>query len=280
MDAIEIIKKEVLEEESIKEFIKKHNLSRDVVDNNLLNFKIYKQANDICKGCMGKKTCAMDVYLEQVHLNYNGNNVNLILKKCPYVDAVNDEMLSFYFFPNDTFSGKPYSLDSRKEIYSKMKDYFKDPLNKKGFYLYGPFGTGKTYLLYSIAAKLSKMNIKVTLSYYPDMVRFVKGNFGDPKVEHMINNMKNVDVLMLDDVGGENNTAYIRDEILGPILQYRMVAKKPVFITSNYDINFLREHLKETKDATDSIKGDRIIERIRQLTDEYFIDGKNLRQTN
>lgn len=280
MDAIDILKKEVLEDESVKEFITKHKLGKEVIDTNLLNFKMYKDANDICKGCMGKKTCAMDVYLEQIHLDYNGSNVSLKLKKCPYVDTINEEMLSFYFFPKDTFSGKPYSLDSRKEIYSKMKDFFKDPLNKKGFYLYGPFGTGKTYLLYSIAAKLSKMNIKVALTYYPDMVRFVKGNFGDVRVEEMINKMKNVDVLMLDDIGGENNTAYIRDEILGPILQYRMVANKPVFISSNYDINFLREHLRETKDATDAIKGDRIIERIRHLTNEYTIEGKNLRQTN
>ncbi|MFA5542333.1 MAG: ATP-binding protein [Bacilli bacterium] len=280
MDAIDILKKEVLEDQSIIDFINKHNLNKEIVDFNLLNFKIYKDAREICKGCMGKKTCMMDVYLQQVHLDFSGNNVSLKLKKCPYVDTINEEMLSFYFFPNDTFEGKPYSLDSRKDIYSKMKDYFKDPLKKKGFYLYGPFGTGKTFLLYSIASKLSKMNIKVALTYYPDFVRFIKGNFGDPKVETMINNMKNVDVLMLDDIGGENNTAYIRDEILGPILQYRMVANKPVFITSNYDISFLRDHLRETKDATDAIKGDRIIERIRHLTNEYFIDGKNLRQTN
>ena len=83
---------------------------------------------------------------------------------------------------------------------------------------------------------------------------------------------------MLDDIGGENNTSYIRDEILGPILQYRMVAKKPVFFTSNFSIEDLRKHLKETKEGIDDIKGDRIVERIRQLTSETYLAGENLRQ--
>ena len=38
-----------------------------------------------------------------------------------------------------------------------------------------------------------------------------------------------VPVLILDDIGSEMNTQWVRDEVLGPILQFRMLEELPTF---------------------------------------------------
>ena len=55
--------------------------------------------------------------------------------------------------------------------------------------------------------------------FYPDLVRKVKSLIQDNKLEQGITELKNVDVLMLDDFGAENSTAFIRDEI-DPFISY------------------------------------------------------------
>ena len=84
-------------------------------------------------------------------------------------------------------------------------------------------------------------------------------------MEKLLLELKKVDVLMLDDLGGENNTAFVRDEILGPILQYRMNEELPVFATSNYNFLQLVEHFADTSLETDKLKAGRILQRIQYL---------------
>ena len=89
------------------------------------------------------------------------------------------------------------------------------------------------------------------------------------------NRVKNTKLLLIDDLGAENNTTWSRDEILCPILQYRMENNLPTFITSNLDLENLEKHL--SFNGTESIKAKRIIERINQLTIYKEMISKNLR---
>ena len=70
---------------------------------------------------------------------------------------------------------------------------------------------------------------------------------------------------MMDDIGGENMTPWFRDEVLVPILQYRLSAKLPVFMTSNFEYIQLVEALTVGKDDTSRVKAARLIQRIKDL---------------
>ena len=94
----------------------------------------------------------------------------------------------------------------------------------------------------------------------------------------LITKLKNIDVLFLDDFGGELNSSFIRDEFLGPILQYRMMSGLPVFMTSNYDIKSLTYHLSETKDESNIIKAQRIMERIIYMMKVVKLEDINYRR--
>ena len=79
--------------------------------------------------------------------------------------------------------------------------------------------------------------------------------------------LKDVDVLMLDDLGSENMTSWLRDEILGPVINYRLMENKPVFISSNIKPGDLEEHLAIDKAKENVLKARRIISRLNDMVD-------------
>lgn len=82
---------------------------------------------------------------------------------------------------------------------------------------------------------------------------------------------------MLDDIGAETQSAWFRDEVLGSILQYRMMEQLPVFFTSNFNLQELIGQLEETRGKVEQVKAKRIIERIKQVSNIVKIDGENRR---
>ena len=153
-----------------------------------------------------------------------------------------------------------------KEIIHFVQNYSKGKFHK-GLYLHGPFGTGKSYILGVIANELKKYGIPSDLIYVPELVREMKSSIKDDSLQTKIDRFKNVPVLMLDDIGAESLSAWFRDEVLGSILQHRMMEELPVFFTSNYDLKQLEAHLATSnRGDVETIKAGRIIERIRQLS--------------
>ena len=55
--------------------------------------------------------------------------------------------------------------------------------------------------------------------------------------------IKKVPLLLIDDIGAEGLTAYNRDEVLCPLLQYRMDNYLPTFFTSNLSLKELSKSI-------------------------------------
>ena len=169
------------------------------------------------------------------------------------------------------------SDENRYEVITWLNKFIKNyPNVKKGLYLHGNFGCGKTYLIVAMFNELAKKDIKSATVYWPEFLRYLKGSFSSDFNEKF-EMIKQMPILLLDDIGAENSTEWSRDEILGSLLQYRMENDLLTFFTSNFSLKELEEHLKYAKDKTASLKARRIIERIQYLTEEYQIIGKNMR---
>ena len=112
--------------------------------------------------------------------------------------------------------------------------------------------------------------------YYPEMLRNLKESFASDFDDKM-NLFKTCDVLLLDDLGAEHVTGWNRDEILSTILNYRMEEGLPTFITSNLNKDELIEHLSYTDNFKDTLKAERLIQRINQLTEDMELISKNRR---
>jgi len=168
----------------------------------------------------------------------------------------------------------------RAKVIKWLKEFYDNyELNRKlkGLYLHGSFGSGKSYILSALINELAKDNVYANIVYYPNLLRKLKESFNDNSYESELEGIMNCDILLLDDLGAENNTPWSRDEILGTILQYRMDNDLSTFITSNLNLEELETHLKATKDSTDKVKARRIIERIKQLTEDIELISENRR---
>lgn len=148
--------------------------------------------------------------------------------------------------------------------------------NHKGLYLHGTFGCGKTFLISAAFNELAKKRVSTEIVYLPELLRDLKSDFDS--FADKIDYLENVDLLLIDDIGAEKVTEWSRDEILGTILQHRMNNYKTTFFTSNLTIEELEEHLIISSNIDEKIKARRIIERVKQLTEDMELIGENKRK--
>ena len=131
-------------------------------------------------------------------------------------------------------------------------------------------------MIASLFNEMAKKNIKSVLVYYPEFLRSLKSSFNTTYNEQY-DYIRKVPLLLLDDIGAENSSSWSRDEVLGPLLQYRMENNLPTFFTSNLTIDELEKSLSISSSGVDKVKARRIIERIKQLSITQALISKNRR---
>lgn len=168
----------------------------------------------------------------------------------------------------------------RLPVFEKLLAFVEQyPTILKGLYLYGDFGVGKSFMVAALAHDLSeRRGVSSTLLHYPSFVIDVKNAIGDGNVKTLVDEIKLSEVLILDDIGAEQSTAWVRDEILQVILQYRMQENLPTFFTSNFNFEDLEVHFAKGKHGNDETwEARRVMERIRYLAEETRLEGVNRR---
>lgn len=175
-----------------------------------------------------------------------------------------------------------YYTDDRMPIIDKVISFIEKTKENpddfhQGIYLQGSFGVGKTYILGAMAKVLADLGKEVSLVHFPSFSVEIKAAIGDNTVEAKLNQFKETEILILDDIGAESMTAWLRDDILSTLLQYRMQHNLPTFFTSNFSMKQLEEeHLAQVR-GNEPVKAARIMERIRYLAKEVEMTGKNHR---
>lgn len=152
------------------------------------------------------------------------------------------------------------------------------PSYQKGVYLYGDFGVGKSYMMAALAHDLSeKRSVSTTLLHYPSFVLDVKNSISSGLVQEKVTAVKLAPILILDDIGAEQSSSWIRDEILQVILQHRMQENLPTFFTSNFNFSDLERHFATSKNGDETWQAKRVMERIKFLATEVRLEGVNRR---
>ncbi|EHI73549.1 primosomal protein DnaI [Streptococcus criceti] len=169
---------------------------------------------------------------------------------------------------------------SRSDVFQYLVNFvdrYPSP-NQKGLYIYGDMGIGKSFILAAMAHELSeKKAVETTMLHYPSFVIDIKNAINSGGVKEEIDAVKAVPVLILDDIGAEQTTSWVRDEILQVILQHRMLEELPTFFTSNYSLANLEAKFGNIKGADESWQAKRVMERIRYLAKDVHLLGENRR---
>lgn len=150
--------------------------------------------------------------------------------------------------------------------------------DNKGLYLYGNFGVGKSYLMAFLANLLSKTHqLSTTMLHYPTFVVDIKNAIGEGLVKEKIDGIKTAQVLIVDDIGAEQHSSWVRDDVLQVILQHRMQENLPTFFTSNFSLAELERHFAAGRSGDETWQAKRVMERIRFLATELHLEGVNRR---
>ncbi|MEG0794576.1 MAG: AFG1/ZapE family ATPase [Bacilli bacterium] len=238
----------------------------------------------MCKNCKGLYMCKHNVSGNVSFPEKNENKLDFIYMPCKFQKELVKDMLDKNKNINDIKNARMKNIDikdkNRVEIIKWLKNFY-DNYEKvntlKGLFLHGNFGSGKTYLIAALLNELEeKKNAYIEIVYFPELLRSIKDDFSISADK--LSYLQSVDILLLDDIGAENVTAWGRDEILGTILQSRMNNKLTTFFTSNLNIVELEKHLSISKGSEDVVKARRIIERIKQLSDDLELVSVNRRK--
>ena len=241
-----------------------------------------------CKNCKSLIECKNEVNGCVYYPRKDNDRLIFDYILCKYKNmAINEEKVNksiFFGIADEIKNAKMSDIDitdkKRVNVIKFLKSFYDNyPTEKKGLFLHGSFGCGKTYLVSALLNELAKKNYKTIIVYYPELLNKLKSSF-DNKSENyseLLKEIKKTDILLIDDLGAETVTNWSRDEVLGTILQYRMENNLSTFITSNLNIDELETHLSLAKNNMDKVKARRIIERIKQITTDIELISKNRR---
>ncbi|KOY81190.1 primosomal protein DnaI [Lysinibacillus macroides] len=287
-------RREILEHPRVQAFLAQHaqELNYDNIERNLPKLDEYISQSTECCGCDNTEHCTNYLKGFLPTLRVVRHTIEMDYVRCEQKireeerrDVAN--MIASMHMPKDVLQATIQDLsiddESRVMIAQKAAQFVKTTkemgqLPSKGFYLYGKFGVGKSFVLGALANELASLNIRSVVVFVPEFLREIKNAIGDNTLNEKIDYVKKAPVLMLDDLGAETMTAWTRDEVLGTIFHYRMAEQLPTFITSNFNYEELEHHLAQSqKGGVEIVKAGRIMERIKALTVPIEMRGKNRR---
>ena len=268
------------EDKTFRDIAKKLDLSPEILMRYTSTIKDCVKEFENCKNCKGIESCKNSIKGSMLVPIKQGSGVTLSYESCKKkLDEQYKENISLYDLPISLKNAnmKDILLDgNRKEVLKEVQAFYKDYLagkNPKGLYLVGNFGTGKSYIIAALFNALAKDGVKSVIVHTSELIRGLKESF-DTDYADRFDLFKNAEILLLDDIGSENVTAWSRDEVIEPLLQYRMDNHKTTFFTSNFDFDGLYKHFDINGSG---VKSERIMNRVKALSKEVKLICKNYR---
>ncbi|CAM3859772.1 primosomal protein DnaI [Alkalicoccus chagannorensis] len=288
------LRQEVLEHPYVQRFLEEEKIDEETAEASLNELYEYKQQWENCSRCPGLDACPNLMRGYQPVLEVHRGSIHTVYQSCPLKKREDEQrrhqsFMKSLYLPKEMLKVRFEDVEKDNTTRTKAKlaalafcAEIAPGEKADGLYIHGPFGVGKTFLVSAIANELADNEMETMLVYTPDFIRELKAGISDGSYQEKLDNVKRAPVLILDDIGAETMSAWVRDEVFGALLQFRMMEKLPTVFTSNFDLEELEMHLSSTTkggvEKVEQLKAGRIMERIRHLTEEVAMEGKNRRR--
>jgi DNA replication protein DnaC len=136
-------------------------------------------------------------------------------------------------FRDKTFETFSPDIAGVRRAYLRAVEYAKRP--QGWLVLFGNYGAGKTHLAAAIANAALRRQTRVLFAIVPDLLDHLRSTFGpssEVEYDDRFETIREVPLLILDDLGTENTTAWAREKLF-QIINYRYNDALPTVITSN-----------------------------------------------
>jgi DNA replication protein DnaC len=138
-------------------------------------------------------------------------------------------------FADKTFESFNPDIPGVRRAYVRAIEYAKQPHG--WLVLMGNCGCGKTHLAAAIANRLLQNDFQVLFAVVPDLLDHLRSTFGpssEVEYDKRFEDVRDAQVLILDDLGTENATDWAREKLF-QIINHRYNYAMPTVITSNKD---------------------------------------------
>lgn len=157
-----------------------------------------------------------------------------------------------------------FICDAENQKYMSMAYRYADRFyemrkNNIGLLIYGLPGTGKSYLSFCIVNKLLSKGVSVIACTSSKILQRVRelSSFGQEGTDSFLNSLQRVDLLLIDDLGAEENNSWAVSKLY-EIIDARYRAEKPLIITTNLELKSLEKRLTSADGVARTF--DRIVE--------------------
>ncbi|WP_182102152.1 primosomal protein DnaI [Niallia taxi] len=286
------MKEQVLNHSDVKSFLQENEeaITPRMLETGMMKLYEYANQSKECQKCPSLGQCINMMQGYHPKLVINRGAIDIQYDVCPRKimddsQKKKEKLIRSLHVPKDILKASFNTLDIGQERAQAVRaainfvKQYEPGQRQKGLYFFGEFGVGKSYLLGAIANELSQMQVSSMIVYVPELFREMKSSIADNTLNDKIESIKREPVLMLDDIGAETMSSWIRDEVLGPILQFRMLENLPTLFSSNFDFGGLEYHLTYSqRGEEEKMKAMRVMERIRYLADPIHVKGENKRK--
>lgn len=175
-----------------------------------------------------------------------------------------------YTFSNFDQDVSDEAMNARQRAMTYVFDWEEHRETGQGIYLCGDVGTGKTHLAVAVMNELmSKKRVPSLFVTIPELLDNLRGSYNDPgrNLDEWMDAVKNADLLVLDDLGSERVTEWVRERLF-VLINHRYREALPTVFTSNVGPKDLATQL-----------GERTASRVISMCDWIDLEGQDYRET-
>ena len=177
----------------------------------------------------------------------------------------NLDRLSHLTFENFRASGNPKAefiapqeISSLQEALQAAEEF---SIRLQGWLLLeGAYGCGKTHLAAAIANAAVHRGVPTLFITVPDLLDSLRFAYGNPETtfEARFEEIRNADLLVMDDFGTQNATAWAQEKLF-QIINYRYTNKLPTVVTTNLVLDEIESRIRSRLQDSDYVQHIRII---------------------
>ena len=180
--------------------------------------------------------------------------------------GLTDPVLRKHTFEND-LGYNPKQMGMAKQFVRHWDEFKKDSM---GLLLWGPVGTGKSFIAGCIANALLDQGVPVMMTNFARLLNKLTDMYAGDRNAY-IDSFNSFPLLIIDDLGVERNSEFAREQVFS-VIDSRYRSQLPLIVTTN----LTPEQMRNPEDLARERIYDRVLERCTPIR----IDSQNIRKQN
>ena len=178
--------------------------------------------------------------------------------------GLTDPVLRKHTFEND-LGYNPKQMDMAKQFVRHWDEFKKDSM---GLLLWGPVGTGKSFIAGCIANALLDQGVPVMMTNFARLLNRLTDMYAGDRNAY-IDSFNSFPLLIIDDLGVERNSEFAREQVFS-VIDSRYRSQLPMIVTTN----LTPEQMRNPEDLARARIYDRVLERCTPIR----VDSQNIRK--